>query len=333
MTRRTTFLLTVLLLPLCLAAGTGLRFAFFLRTPVAPAAPRAIIVPAGAPFAAVAERLQQEGVVSGALELKVLTRLRGDARRVQAGEYDFRDPATPGAVLDRLIAGDVRRYRFTVPEGLNLREIAAKLEEEGLGKGGRFLELTRDPAFIASLGIGASTLEGYLFPETYTLVTGTSEERLLRAMLEQFRARLTPELTAAAKSAGLDVHQLLTLASIVQKEAGNREEMPRIAAVFHNRLKRRMPLQADPTVIYGIEDFDGNLTRKHLNTTTPYNTYRIAGLPPGPIACPGEDALRATAQPAESDDLYFVARGDGTHVFSATLREHNRMVRRYQLRR
>lgn len=333
MTRRTVFILTGLLLLLCLAAGVGLRFALFLRTPVAPPAARTITVPAGASFAAVAERLAEEGVVSDLFWLKALSRLRGDARQVQAGEYDFREAASPDTVLDRLVAGDVRRYRFTVPEGLNLREIAAKLDEEGRGDGAVFLKLARDPALIAALGIDATTLEGYLFPETYTLIASSTERDLLLAMVEQFRARLTPELIAAAAGSGLDRHQLVTLASIVQKEAGNREEMPRIAAVFHNRLKRRMPLQADPTVIYGIADFDGNLTREHLKTPTPYNTYRIAGLPPGPITSPGEDALRAAAQPAESDELYFVARGDGTHVFSRTLKEHNRMVRRYQLRR
>jgi UPF0755 protein len=132
---------------------------------------------------------------------------------------------------------------------------------------------------------------------------------------------------------GLDPHQLVTLASIIQKEAGTRTEMPVIAAVFHNRLRRKMPLQADPTVIYGIADFNGNITRKDLRTPTPYNTYRMAGLPPGPIASPGEDALRAAAFPAKADYLYFVARGDGTHAFSKNLLEHNRAVRHYQLKR
>jgi UPF0755 protein len=152
-------------------------------------------------------------------------------------------------------------------------------------------------------------------------------------MVRQFESRLAPELLEGAAKIGLDRHRLVTLASIIQKEAGTTSEMPVIAAVFHNRLRRKMPLQADPTVIYGIANFNGNITRKDLRTPTPYNTYRIAGLPPGPIASPGADALRAAAFPAKADYLYFVARGDGTHAFSKDLREHNRAVRHYQLKR
>jgi len=333
MTLRSRLILTVLLILLALGAGAGLRFARFLRQPVEPPAPRLVAIPAGATLSGVASRLEAEGVIASALQFKILGRLRGSARRIKAGEYDFQAPAAPDAVLGRLIAGDVRRLKFTVPEGLNLAEIAAKLQAEGYGDKTVFLSLTRDPAFAASLGLDASTLEGYLFPETYTLESGTPEKRLIMAMVEQFRAHLNPDLKAAAAERGLDVHQLVTLASIIQKEAGNEEEMPLISAVFHNRLRLRMPLQADPTVIYGIADFDGNLTRKQLHTPTPYNTYRMRGLPSGPIASPGEAALRAAALPAAVDYLYFVSRGDGTHVFTSTLKDHNRMVRRYQLHR
>jgi UPF0755 protein len=333
MTRRPTLTLTALLLLVAIAAGAGLRFAWFLRHPVEPSAPRLIVIHPGTSFAGVASRLETEGVITGAFEFKVLSRLRGNAHSIKAGEYEFREPAAPGKVLDRLIAGDVRRLKFTVPEGLNLAEIAAKLEAEGHGEKTVFLALARDPAFISTLGLDAPTLEGYLFPETYTLESDTSEERLIKTMVEQFRTRLAPELTAAAAERGLDPYQLVTLASIIQKEAGKEEEMPLISAVFHNRLRLRMPLQADPTVIYGIANFDGNLTRKHLSTPTPYNTYRMRGLPSGPIASPGEEALRAAAMPAAVDYLYFVSQGDGTHVFSQTLKEHNNRVRRYQLRR
>ncbi len=152
-------------------------------------------------------------------------------------------------------------------------------------------------------------------------------------MVHQFREHLSAELLAAATAQGMSLHQLVTLASIIQKEAGSPAEMPLISAVFHNRLRRRIPLQADPTVIYGIENFDGNLTRHDLVTRTPYNTYRIPGLPPGPIASPGEDALRAAAFPAAVDYLFFVARGDGSHQFSSNLKDHNKAVRRFQLHR
>jgi UPF0755 protein len=333
MTRRSTLLLPILLVFLPLAIAVGFEFGSFIYQPVTPAASTMVIVAPGLPFTEVARRLQDAGVVRNASGFKLLAWLRGDARRIKAGPYDFGGPATPGRVLDRLVAGDVRRQRLTIPEGFSLREIAARIEAEGIGSAETFLQLARDPEFIASLGIASPSLEGYLYPDTYLFDSGTPEDRIIRAMVRQFENRLAPDLVEGAAKAGLDPHQLVTLASIVQKEAGSRAEMPVIAAVFHNRLRLNMPLQADPTVIYGVADYNGTITRKHLLTPTPYNTYRMTGLPPGPIACPGEDALRAAAFPAESDYLFFVASGDGTHTFSRTLGEHNRAVQRYRLNR
>ncbi|MEZ4483867.1 MAG: endolytic transglycosylase MltG [Syntrophotaleaceae bacterium] len=183
------------------------------------------------------------------------------------------------------------------------------------------------------MGIKAASLEGYLFHRAYTFDSRTDSRQLIKAMADQCLSEMTPALLAKAKEQGLNRHQLLTLASIIQKEAGDNSEMPLISAVFHNRLRRGIALQADPTVIYGIENFDGNLTRRHLQEITPYNTYRVPGLPPGPIASPGRAALQAAANPAAVNYLYFVARGDGSHQFSNTLREHNAAVRRYQLKR
>jgi UPF0755 protein len=202
----------------------------------------------------------------------------------------------------------------------------------GIGTTEQFVKAATDLGRLGRLGVPGKSLEGYLFPETYTVTTTTTPVEVVRAMVAQFERQLTPELLAAAKARGLDRHALVTLASIVQKEAGTVEEMPLIAAVFLNRLRMGMRLQADPTVIYGIVDFDGNLTRRHLLTPTPYNTYTRAGLPPGPIASPGLAALKAAAEPAQSNALYFVARGDGRHEFNTTLEAHNRAVRRYQLR-
>jgi len=172
-----------------------------------------------------------------------------------------------------------------------------------------------------------------LFPETYLFTPGIDETRLFTMMVKQLQQKLSPELLKKAKKLNLDQHQLLTLASIIERETGDAEEMPLISSVFHNRLRKGIQLQTDPTVIYGIKDFDGNLTRKHLQTPTPYNTYIIRGLPPGPIASPGLSALQAAAVPAETKYLYFVSRGDGSHEFSATLKEHNQAVRKYQLNR
>ena len=333
MTLRTTFHLALWGSLLAFALYLGVGFGTFLLHGVAPSQPQTLIIPPGTPFAAVARQLESRGIVESGTKLKLLARIRGNSGRVQAGEYLFVDKANPDQVLARLVAGDVVRRRFTIPEGLTIKEIAARLEAERVTAAAPFIALATDPALAESLGIDGESLEGYLFPETYTFSAGVPPRDLLDAMVQQFRARLTPELLAAAEGLGLTRHQLVTLASIIQKEAGNNEEMPLISAVFHNRLKRRIPLQADPTVIYGIENFDGNLTRLHLTTPTPYNTYRIPGLPLGPIANPGEEALQAAAFPASVTYLYFVSRGDGTHKFSDTLKEHNQAVQRYQLHR
>lgn len=330
MIRRALSALAVLTLLLLVALG---GIAAYFWQPVAPPAPVTVSIRAGESFARVARELADTGVVRAALPLRLLARARGLDQHIQAGDYAFSLPATPDRVLERLTAGDVIQLKVTIPEGWTLREIAARLGAEGLADAGAILALAHDPAFLRSLGVAADSLEGYLFPETYQFARGTPPQKILAAMVAQTWRHLTPELLAAARRQGLDRHQLLTLASIVQKEAGNNREMPLIAAVFHNRLVRHIPLQADPTVIYGIPDFDGNLTRAQLETKTPYNTYRIVGLPPGPIASPGEVALQAAAHPAAVDYLYFVARGDGTHRFSLTLEEHNRAVRRYQLHR
>lgn len=333
MTLRFNALSSVLLILLILLVAAGAEFAAFVYRPLKPAASAVVTVAPGDSFTKVASRLQDAGIIRNADGFKLLAWLRGDARQIKPGAYDFGSAATPGRVLDRLVAGDVRRQRLTVPEGFSLREIAARLETEGIGRAETFLQLTHDPDFIASLGITSPSLEGYLFPDTYLFDSGTPEERIIRSMVRQFTNRLAPDVVEGAAKLGLDPHQLVTLASIIQKEAGNRSEMPIISAVFHNRLRRDMPLQADPTVIYGVENYKGTITRKHLQTPTPYNTYRMRGLPLGPIASPGEDALRAAAFPADSDYLFFVARGDGTHTFSRTLGEHNRAVQAYRLSR
>jgi peptidoglycan lytic transglycosylase G len=330
MPRAAKILLIALLLP---AIVVGLLTAHFLLTPLTPPAGTTLEIRHGEPFATIARHLAAAGVVAGDRPLRLLARWRGDAGRVQAGRYAFSAPATPDAVLDRLVAGDVVRTTVTIPEGWTLREIAARLDEKGLADQRELLRQAGNADFLRTLGIPAATLEGYLFPETYSFAAGTPPRRILAMMVEEFRRRITPDMLSGARAQGLDLHQLVTLASIVQKEAGSTTEMPLIAAVFHNRLRRHMPLQADPTVIYGIADFNGNLTRADLEQKTPYNTYRIAGLPPGPIASPGTAALEAAAHPAAVDYLYFVARGDGSHVFSTTLAEHNRAVRRYQLHR
>ncbi|MBE0501762.1 MAG: endolytic transglycosylase MltG [Desulfuromonadales bacterium] len=330
--RRTIFLLVSLLL--FIVGGMLTTAWLFVTHPVTPATAVVLQIKKGTAFNTVAHRLEASGLISNARMFSLLARLRDEIGSIQAGEYDFSQPATPKEILDRLVKGDVRRIQFTIPEGFTLRQIGERLAALNIAPLDAFLLLAVDERFLASHNIRGDSLEGYLFPETYTIRTGLPLTTLLESMLDQLDQQLTPELLDAASGHKLDRHQFLTLASIVQKEAGNDEEMPLIAAVFLNRLKKRMRLQADPTVIYGLgEEYQGNITLAHLRRPTPYNTYTISGLPPGPIASPGQAALLATAFPADVNYLYFVSRGDGTHIFSRTLKEHNQAVRRYQLRR
>jgi UPF0755 protein len=320
---------------LAMLAGTGwfLPQAIFEHRPVEPPETQRVRIATGTALPQIAAQLAQAGVVSDAGRFIRLARWRAAAQKLKAGEYEFTVAATPAEILDRLVAGDVIKIRITIPEGFTLREIAARVAAAGIGGAEQLLALAMDPVFASKLKVTAGTLEGYLFPETYTVNTTTGADELLQTMVAQFDRQLSTELLDAARSHGLDRHALVTLASIIQKEAGNDAEMPLISAVFHNRLRLGMRLQADPTVIYGISNFNGNLTRRDLQTPTPYNTYTRGGLPPGPIASPGLAALRAAAYPETSDALYFVSRGDGTHVFSTTLTAHNRAVQRYQLKR
>lgn len=319
--------LTVLLPVLLVAADVAL----FLQRAVAPPETLRLSIEPGTGFSRIARELEERGLIKRRLYFIALARYQQVQGRVHAGEYQFSEAARPQEVLRRLVSGDVIRYTFTVPEGLTLVEIAQRLEREQLGRAEVFLALAQDQAFLGELAIDAPSLEGYLFPETYLIERGDTERRLISAMVREFRRRALPEWHQAAEALGLDLHQWVTLASIVQKEAGPAHEMPVISAVFHNRLAKGMRLQADPTVIYGVEDYAGRITRRHLRDPHPYNTYVIAGLPPGPIANPGAAALQATAFPSDDDYLFFVSRGDGSHVFSRTLQEHNRAVQRYIL--
>ncbi len=311
------------------APVTALLIYIQISVPQTISTPVQLEIQPGTGLSKVASDLQGAGVVRSALVVKLLARWKQQGGQIQAGNYRFSNPATPGEILNRLVQGDVEKVSLTLPEGFTLQEIIVRTAEKGFGEKGRLLELAYDTDFIGSLGIEAGSLEGYLFPETYLFAPGIDEKSLLKMMVIQLQNNLDAELKKAAEKNGLNLHQWVTLASIIEKETGIVAEMPLISSVFHNRLKRNIPLQTDPTVIYGIKNFDGNITRKHLTTPTPYNTYLIRGLPPGPIASPGLAALNAAVHPAESKYLYFVARGDGGHKFSKTLKEHNVAVREY----
>lgn len=293
-----------------------------------------VVIERGAPMASILDQLAAANVIGDPLLARLYLEYRRPEDALQAGEYRFEQPMSTVEALERVISGRVVTYAVTVVEGLTLAETAERLSSEGFGDLDAFLAAMSSPAPIADLDPAAESLEGYLFPDTYAFAAGTGEREIVEAMVRNFRRRVEEHLGPASEN-GLDVRSLVTLASIVEKEAGAIEERPSVAAVFHNRLDRGIGLYADPTIIYALKMagvWDGNLRRRDLDLDSPYNTYRYPGLPPGPICSPGEHSLRAAAQPAEVPYLYFVSRNDGTHVFAETLAEHNRNVARWQVR-
>ena len=289
----------------------------------------------GAGLRQIASQLHEAGLIRHPLPFVLYAKARRMAPRLQAGEYVLSASMSPAEILDILYRGRVRHHVLTIPEGATLRNIAALVAAKGMGSRQRVLELGSDAAFIASLGLVVPSLEGYLFPDTYHVTRDMDEADLLALMVRTFDQNYGPEIAAEAEGLGLSRHAVVTLASLIEKEAQLDSERALIAAVFHNRLRRRMRLQCDSTVIYALgEAFTGNLTKADLRIDSPYNTYRHAGLPPGPIANPGRRSIAAAVAPAAVKYLYFVAtRENGAHHFSNTLKEHNRAVRKYQLNR
>jgi UPF0755 protein len=291
-------------------------------------------IPPGAGTGAIGRRLIAAGVVSDELAFRAALWQSGRARRLQAGEYRFDHPLSALDVIEKIARGEVDVLPLTVPEGLTIAEMSRVFEASGLGSASSFVAAARDASLIRDLDPGASDLEGYLFPDTYALSRHAAAPRVVRAMVDRFQQVLSEEMRAAAAARGLSIRQLVTLASIVEKETARPDERPLVAAVYANRLVIGMGLQCDPTVIYALQlagRYDGNLRHDDLMVDSPYNTYRHAGLPPGPIAAPGRESLEAAAHPAITDALYFVSRNDGSHVFAKTLDEHNRNVRRFQI--
>ena len=281
----------------------------------------------------IARRLREADVVRRPEAFVALSVVRGSARALRAGEYEFpRGTTTVGAV--RLLeSGKVRLHLVLHAEGATVAELARALEQQQLARAADVTRAASDPALLRSLGVDAASLEGYLFPDTYHFARGLTPEQILTRMVQRLRAKLTPDILTRARERRLDVHQLLTLASIIEREAAVQEERPLISAVFWNRLQIGMPLQADPTVQYAVGKERRALTRADLATDHPYNTYVRAGLPPGPIASPGLSAIEAALDPAPVKYLYFVASDDHRHHFSTTIAEHNEAVARYRLAR
>lgn len=331
--RRLLWVSAALLLLLAAGAGVGYLEILSRLSPVSSESKKVIVsIPRGTPVREIGRILEQSGVIRSGDMFYYYVLYKKAGRELKAGEHLLDAGLSTPEVAASLVQGRYKLYRLTVPEGLTMVQTADLAAQSGLADRETFLALCRDRAFIASLGLEEDSLEGYLFPETYHFVRETTAPEVIQAMVGRFLA-VWDKYKAQAEAGPLSRREVVTLASIVEKETGAPEERPLIAAVFLNRLKRGMRLETDPTVIYGIKDFDGNLTRKHLETYTQYNTYQIDGLPPGPIANPGEASLAAVLAPTPTEALFFVSRNDGTHYFSRTLAEHNRAVNRYQRRR
>ncbi len=287
----------------------------------------------GSSIKTIAYRLEENHVVHNRFIFEAYARFTKKGAKFKSGEYEFPAGLILKEVADQIAKGDVILYKLTIPEGYNIKDVCRLLEKEKLTT---FLEcqrLVRNVEILPQKTPDTHTLEGYLFPETYLYDSDTTAEGLIKNMAQTFFEQVDATEIQRALDKGYTLNEWVTLASVIEKETGQAGERPLIASVFLNRLKIGMPLQSDPTVIYGVPDFDGNLTRTHLTTDTPYNTYTRGGIPYGPICNPGQGSLSAVLNPATSEYLYFVAKGDGTHYFSKTLEEHNQAVQRFQIKR
>jgi UPF0755 protein len=294
--------------------------------------PQRLLIEPGTGVRQIGRQLQGLGLVSHPEVFRVLVIERGAAGTLKAGEYELAGRMSLSDIVDKMARGDVVRRFVTFPEGRNLEEMAAIVAAQGL-PASTFLGAAKDPTPIADLDPKAGDLEGYLFPDTYEIPPRPDAAVIVaRRAVERFRKLITPELPAVQQS-GYTLREVVTLASVVEIETAVPAERPRVAAVFLNRLRHHMPLQTDPTVIFAMRKagtWDGNIRKRDLGIDSPYNTYRYPGLPPGPIASPGLESIRAVLHPAASDELYFVSRNDGSHHFSRTLAEHQRAVDHYQ---
>jgi UPF0755 protein len=321
--------------------SSGLLLLFFIFVlywllfipPSRTASTKLIFIKKGTHLKKVSEVLEREGIIKNSQFFVLLATILGKKKKVKAGEYEFHTPMFPLEVLDALVKGQAKYPLVTIPEGYTLYQVGQLLEDLDLLDKKGFLQKATSSTFINAIGLSqlaGKTLEGYLFPDTYHLFREMDPEEVIKRMVTRFKKVFGPDLVDRASELGISEKEAVILASIIEKETALPEEKPLISAVFHNRLKKKIPLQSDPTVIYGIKDFNGNLTKEDLMRFSPYNTYLFAGLPPSPICNPGKDSLLAALDPAPVPYLYFVSKNDGSHFFSSDIEDHNRAVWRYQ---
>ena len=320
-----------------LASGLALfHFWLFLRLPAAPGERqvREVKIEPGMDGAAIARLLESEGVISDGRLFRLLSLLKQSGHKLRAGEYGFSSLATPEEILHQIVTGRGIIHRITLPEGSNVYDVARILEQSGLASGKEIIRIASDRDQIKRLlGLPVSSLEGFLFPETYHFQKIQSSLAMLEKMTREFWRHFPESWRQRSLETGLSIQEVVVLASMVEKEAVVDSERPLIAAVFLNRLKKGMPLQSDPTSVYDLPDFSGPITAAHLKRLSPYNTYVNKGLPVGPICNPGAKSLKAVLYPEPARYLYFVSQNDGTHHFSETFEEHHLAVGRYQEKR
>jgi len=293
-----------------------------------------VLVTEGSTFRSVASQLKREGIITDKETFILLGKIKRSTRKIRAGFYSFNTGMLPREVLDILEKGKIIEYQVVIPEGFDMKEVAGAVEEKGLTTKEEFLKKATDPLYVRTLGLEGGTLEGYLFPATYFFPKGITLDGIIKQMVSKYKQVFDDEMKARSAALGMTEGQVVTMASLVEKEAALDSERLLISAVFHNRLKKGIPLQCDPTVIYYLQmkgGWNGDITKEDLRRKNPYNTYKIKGLPPGPIANPGKPSIIAALYPADVDYIYFVSKNDGTHYFSSTLAEHNRAVMEYQV--
>lgn len=294
--------------------------------------PHTIAIPKGTSFIRIVDILDEAGLVKHRLFFYLLAFSQHAAGNIRAGEYEITNSMTPLAIIKKIVRGEIKSYLVAFPEDFTVKEFASRLASYKLVNEKTFMRLAADRDFLHSLGIEGSSLEGFLYPDTYLLDRSMETAEIIRIMVAQFRKKVTPKMQNRARELGFTLSDFVTLASMIGKESGDNDEKPLIAAVFHNRLKKGMKLQSDPTAVYDLLNISGIITKRDLQNNNIYNTYHISGLPPGPIANPGIDSLQAALHPAVVNYLYFVSRKDGTHQFSVNFTAHSEAISRYKNR-
>jgi UPF0755 protein len=316
-----------------LILGIWLRIELKSRYYGAASAETFVDISKGASTGEIANLLADQGILHASLPFKIYLRLSHLESRIQAGEYRFSEPATPIQIARRLVRGDIYFRSITIPEGLTAKETIALLADKGLGDRKELEQALQRVDWIRDLDPSAHNLEGYLFPETYRFGRKDNSETIIRTMIAQFRTKMGHMVKAAPLPQGWSMARIVTLASLIEKEVKKPEERPLVASVLINRLKKKMPLGCDATIIYAMklaDAYSGRIRKKDLQMESPYNSYLHRDLPPGPICSPGMDSIKASLHPSVSDYFYYVSRNDGTHQFSKDLRTHMLAVYKYQ---